>query len=80
MGYRPNMLRGMDVFPTLGYYDTRGCGRAMLTHAPQVVVMTTVRFLLSEARSTVQLTLLLLGSYVVRSVKLASNSILVEEG
>ena len=78
IGYRLSMLRGMDVFPTLGYYDTRGCGRAMLTHAPQVVVMKMVRFLLWEARSTVQLTLSLLGSYVARLVKLTSNSILVE--
>ena len=51
MEYIPGMLRGMDVFPTLCHYDTRGRGRAVLRHAPQVVVMMTVGFLLGEARS-----------------------------
>ena len=50
-GDRPSMLRGMDVFPTLCHYDTRGRGRAVMRHAPQVVVMTMVRCLLGEARS-----------------------------
>ena len=80
MGYRPSVLRGMDVFPTLCHYDTRGHGRVVLRHAPQVVVMMTVGFLLGEARSVVHPTLQLSGSYVVRSVKSASTSILVEEG
>ena len=50
IGYRPSMLRGMDVFPTLCYYDTQGCGRVVLRHDPQLVVMTTVGFLLGEVR------------------------------
>ena len=74
------MLRGMDVFPTLCYYDTQGRGRAMLRHAPQVVVMRMVGYLLGEARSAVQLMLSLSGSYVVGLVKLTSTSILAEEG
>ena len=65
---------------TLCFYDTRGHGRAVLRHAPHVVVMTTVGFLLGEARSTVQPTLLLSGSYVVSSVKSKSTSILAEVG
>ena len=65
---------------TLCFYDTRGRGRAVLRHAPHVVVMTTVRFLLGEARSVVQLTLSLSGSYVVKSVKPTSTSIVAEEG
>ena len=44
IGYRPGMLRGMDPFPTLCFYDTRGRGRAVLRHAPHVVVMTTVGY------------------------------------
>jgi len=42
--------------------------------------MTTVGCLLGEARSAVQPTLSLSGSYVVRSVKPTSTSILAEEG
>ena len=80
IGYRPKMLIGMDVCSTLCFYDTRGCGRGILRHTPQVVVMTTVGFLLGKARSVVQPMLSLLGSYVVRSVKLTSTSILAEEG
>ena len=45
------MLRGLDVFPTLGHYDTRGRGKEVLRHAPQVVVMMTVISLLGEDRS-----------------------------
>ena len=41
--YRPRMLREMDVFHPM-FYDTRGRGRAVLRHAPHVVVMTTVRY------------------------------------
>ena len=78
--YRPNMLRRMGLFPTLCYYDTRGRGRVMLRHTPQVFVMTTVRFLLGEVRFVVQQTSSLSGSYVVRSVKPTSTSILTEEG
>ena len=74
------MLRGLDVFPTLCYDDTQGRGRVVLRDTPQVVVMTTVGCLLGEARSAVQPTLSLLGSYVVRSVKRTSTSILAEEG
>ena len=74
------MLRGMDVFPTLCYYDTRGHGMVMLRHAPQVVVIKKVIWLLGEARSVVQPTLSLSGSYVVRLVKPTSTSILAEEG
>ena len=40
------MLRGMDAFPTLCHFDTRGRGRAVLRHAPQVVVMMMVGCLL----------------------------------
>ena len=65
---------------TLCFYDTRGCGRFVLRHAPQFVVMTKVRFLLGEARSVVQSMLSLSSSYVVRSVKPTSTSILAEEG
>ena len=65
---------------TLCFYGTRGRGRAVLRHAPHVVVMTTVGCLLGEARSAVQPTLSLSGSYVVRSVKPTSTSILAEEG
>ena len=65
---------------TLCFYDTRGRGRTMLRHARHVVVMTMVGCLLGEARSTIQLTLSLSGSYVVRLVKPTSTSILVEEG
>ena len=87
---------------TLCFYDTRGHGRAVLRHAPHVVVMTTIGYprswegraetaphvvvmttvgcLLGEARSAVQPTLLLSGSYVVRPVKPTSTSILAEEG
>ena len=65
---------------TLCFYDTRGRGRAVLRHAPHVVVMTTVGCLLGEARSTVQPTLSLSDSYVVRSVKSTSTSILADEG
>ena len=50
-GYRPSVLRGMDVFPTLCHYDTRGHGREVPKHAPQVIVMMTIRCLLREARS-----------------------------
>ena len=64
----------------LCFYDSRGHGRAVLRHAPHVVVMTTVGFLLGEARSAIQPTLSLSSSYVVRSVKLTSTSILAEEG
>ena len=74
------MLRWMDVFPTLCYYDTRGHGRVVPRHAPQVIVKMTVGCLLGEARSVVQPTLSLSGSYVVRSVKLTSTSILAKEG
>ena len=74
------MLRGMDVFPTLCYYDTRGRGRVVLRYAPQVVVMTTVECLLGEARSAVQPTLSLSGSYLAKSMKPTSTSILAEEG
>ena len=49
--YVPSMLRGMDAFPTLCRFDTRGRGRAVLRHAPQVVVMMMVRCLIGEARS-----------------------------
>ena len=49
--YVPSMLRGMDAFPTLCHFDTRGHGRAVLRHTPQVVVMMMVGFLLGEARS-----------------------------
>ena len=49
--YVPSMLRGMDAFPTLCHFDIRGRGRAVLRHAPQVVVMMMVRFLLGEASS-----------------------------
>ena len=77
--YRPRMLRGMDVFHPM-FYDTRGRGRAVLRHSPHVVVMTTVGCLLGEARSAIQPTLSLSGSYVVRSVKPTSTSILAEEG
>ena len=80
IGYRPSVLRGMDVFPTLCYYDTPNRGRVVLRHAPQVVVMTMVEFMLGEARFIVQPTLTLSGSYVVRSVKPTSTSILAEEG
>ena len=73
------MLIGMDVFHPM-FYDTRGHGRAVLRHSPHVVVMTMIGCLLGEARSTVQTTLSLLGSYVVRSVKPTSTSILAEEG
>ena len=62
------------------FYDTRGHGRVVLTHNPQVVVMTMVRCLLGEARSVVQPTLSLLGSYVVRLVKPISTFVLAEEG
>ena len=62
MEYIPSMLRGMDVFPTLCHYDTRGHGRAVLRHAPQVVVMMMVGGLLGEARSTSQPMLPLSGS------------------
>ena len=65
---------------TLCFYDTQGHGRAKLRHAPHVVVMTTIRYLLGEARSAVQPTLSLSGSYVVRSMKPTSTSILAEEG
>ena len=74
------MLRGMDAFPTLCHFDTRGIGRAVLRHAPQVVVMTMVGCLLGEARSTIESTLPLSGAYVLWSLKLTSTSILVEEG
>ena len=49
--YILSMLRGMDAFPTLCHFDTRGRGSVVLRHAPQVVVMTMVGFLLGEARS-----------------------------
>ena len=52
----------------------------MLRHDPHVVVMTMVGCLLRDARSAVQLTLSLSGSYMVRSVNPASTSILAEEG
>ena len=65
---------------TLCFYNTLGRGRTVLRHAPHVVVMTTVGCLLGEARSVVQSTLPLSGSYVVRSVKPTSTSILAEEG
>ena len=74
------MLRGLDVFPTLYCDDTRGHGRAVPRHAPQVIVKMTVGCLLGEARSVVQPTLSLSGSYVDRSVKPTSTSILAEEG
>ena len=48
--YIPSMLRGMDAFPTLCHFDTQGHGRAVLRHAPQVVVMMMVGCLLGEAR------------------------------
>ena len=64
---------------TLCFY-TRGRERAVLRHTPHVVVMTTVECLLGEARSDVQLMLSLSGSYVVRSMKRTSTSILEEEG
>ena len=65
---------------TLCFYDTGGHGRAVLRHVPHVVVMTTNGFLLGEARSAVQPTLSLSGSYVVRSMKPTSTSILAKEG
>ena len=74
------MLRGLDVLPTLCYDDTQGRGRAVLRHAPQVVVITMIEFLREEARSIVQSTLSLSYSYVVRSVNPTSTSILAEEG
>ena len=74
------MLRGMDAFPTLCHFDTRGRGKAVLRHAPQVVVMTMVGSLLGEVRSIVQSTISLSGSYVVRSVKPTSTFVLAEEG
>ena len=80
IGYRPSMLRGLDIFPTPCYNDTRGHGGVVLRHAPQFFVMAKDRFLLGESRSIVQPTLSLLGSYVVRWVKPTSTSILVEEG
>ena len=72
-----------DMLPMLLWWwrlGTRGHGRVVLRHAPHVVVMTMVECLLGEARSTVQLTLSLSGSYVVRLVKSTSTSILAEEG
>ena len=68
MGYRPRMLRGMDVFPTLCHYNTRGHGRVVLRHTPQVVVMTTVGCLLGEARSARLADATALRFYVVRLV------------
>ena len=62
------------------FYDTQGHGRDVLRHAPQVVVMMMVEFLLGEARFDVQPTLSFSGSYVVRSVNPTSTSILEEEG
>ena len=56
------MLRGMDVFPILCFHETRGRGRAVLRHAPHVVVMTIVGCLLGEDRSAVQPTLSLSSS------------------
>ena len=56
------MMRGMDVFPTLCYYDTQGHDRVILRHTPHVVVMTMVRCLLGEARSVIQPKLPLSGS------------------
>ena len=49
--YVPSMLRGMDVFPTLCHYDTRGHRREELRNTPQVVVMMIFGCLLGEARS-----------------------------
>ena len=48
--YVPSILRGMDAFPAVCHFDTRGHGREVLRHAPQVVVMTMVGCLLGEAR------------------------------
>ena len=53
IGYRPSMLRGMDVFPTVCYYDTWDRGRAMVRHAPQVFMMTMVEFMLGGDRYAV---------------------------
>ena len=64
----------------LDNYDTRGRGRVVLRHTPQFVVMTMIECWRGEARSIVQSTLLISGSYLVRSVKLTSTSILAEEG
>ena len=72
-----------DTLPMLLWWrqsGTRGHGRAVLRHTPHVVVMTMFGCLVGEARSVVQPTLSLSGSYVVRSVKLPSTSILAEEG
>ena len=51
-----------------------------MRHAPHVLVMMTVGLLLGEARSAAQPMLSFSGSYVVRSVKPTSTSILAEEG
>ena len=80
IGNKTSMLRGLDVFPTLCYDDTQGRGRDVMRHTTQVVVMMTIGCLLGEARYTVKLTLPLSGSYVVRSVKPTSTSILANEG
>ena len=80
IGYRPTMLRGMDVLPTLCYYNTQGRGRVVMRHTPHVVVMAIVGFLLGEARSTINLRLLLLGYYVASSIKPTSTLLLAKEG
>ena len=74
------VLIGMDVCSTLCHYDTWVHGKIVLRHTPKFVVMVTIRCLLGEDRFVVQLTQSLLGSYVVRSVKPTSTSILAEEG
>ena len=56
------MLRGMDVFPTLCYYDTWGHGRVVLKHPPHFVVMMIVGFRKGESSSGMQLTLPLSSS------------------
>ena len=66
--YVPSMLRGMDAFPTLCHFDTQGRGRAVLRHAPQVFVMTTVGCVLVEARSPRLADTIALRFYVVRPV------------
>ena len=74
----PEVVGGQcwDTLPMLLWWrrsSTRGRGRAVLRHAPHVVVMTTVGCLLGEVRSAVQPTLSLSGSYVVRSMKPTST-------
>ena len=37
MGYKSSMLRGMDVFPTLCHYDTRGHARVVMSTLPNLL-------------------------------------------